>query len=120
MAGGMFSGGRNRDGGFGGMHHRTLGVVVDGIGFIADEKYDGAARGQCGERLVGGIQKQHPALQPVGGLVLDGREVCDVVSRLTGAMGTRMVVGQDVQRSSPRPTIVDVGGLELSVRPGLM
>ncbi len=43
-----------------------------------------------------------------------------VMDGLTGAMGARMMVGQDMQRSSPRPTIVDVGGLELSVRPGLV
>jgi hypothetical protein len=30
------------------------------------------------------------------------------------------MLGQDMQRSSPRPTIVDVGGLELSVRSGLV
>ncbi|MQY20336.1 hypothetical protein NRB20_34390 [Nocardia sp. RB20] len=30
------------------------------------------------------------------------------------------MVGQDVQRNGPRPTIVDVGGLELSMRSGLL
>jgi hypothetical protein len=43
------------------------------------------------------------------------------VMSLTGAMNAaRMMFGQDMQRSSPRATIVDVGGLELSVRPGLV
>ncbi|WP_132370220.1 hypothetical protein [Nocardia alba] len=35
-------------------------------------------------------------------------------------MSARMVIGQDMQRDSPRATIVDVGGLELSVRARLV
>ncbi|AYF76810.1 hypothetical protein D7D52_26725 [Nocardia yunnanensis] len=48
-----------------------------------------------------------------------------MVARMGGlGMSARVMLGmrifgQQVQRSSPRPTIVDVGGLELSVRPRL-
>ncbi|BCK57753.1 hypothetical protein NWFMUON74_55250 [Nocardia wallacei] len=97
------------------MHDGTLGIVVDGIGLVADQQDDRAAGRQCGERLVGGVQKQHPALRPRGhrGRWFDG-------AVLPGSTRMRAFIGQDMQRSSPRPTIVDVGGLELSVRSGLV
>ncbi|BEK85970.1 hypothetical protein GCM10010198_06640 [Nocardia seriolae] len=49
-----------------------------------------------------------------------------VVARMGGlGMSARVMLGmrmfgQQVQRSSPRPTIVDVGGLELSMRARLV
>lgn len=100
------------------MHDRALGVVVNGVGLIADEQHHGATRGQRGQRLVGGIEEQDAAFEPVvGGCGQWGRRG---VGAMMIAVRPGMMIGQQVQRSSPRPTVVDVGGLELSVRPRLL
>ena len=89
------------------MQDRGLRIVVDGVGFGADEQHDGAARGERGERFVGGVEEEDPAFAPCGGVVVSGEMQW---------RGDVRMVGHDVQRNSPRATIVDVGGLELSVR----
>jgi hypothetical protein len=43
-----------------------------------------------------------------------------VMRQVVMTVCARMVIGQDMQRDSPRATIVDVGGLELSVRARLV
>lgn len=97
------------------------GVVVYCVGLVADQQYDRPASGERGERFVGGVEEQDAALQPADRLrrgevwsgIAPGAGIG--TSGGIGIVPVDRVIGQQLQRRSPRPTSVDVGGLQLSV-----
>jgi hypothetical protein len=70
-----------------GVDDRGLGILVDGIGLTAGHQHHGAAGRKGGERLVGDIQKKHPALDPERNRILAReRRLCAV----RGAFGDHL------------------------------